>query len=65
MVFIWLGINAFVTGGVFNSIVNSVMTISSGIALWKKQQSAEQNSENNDKIKNMVQEVQDTVFSQQ
>eukprot|EP00747_Dinoflagellata_sp_TGD_P128376 gnl/TRDRNA2_/TRDRNA2_174524_c1_seq1.p1 gnl/TRDRNA2_/TRDRNA2_174524_c1~~gnl/TRDRNA2_/TRDRNA2_174524_c1_seq1.p1 ORF type:complete len:603 (+),score=96.81 gnl/TRDRNA2_/TRDRNA2_174524_c1_seq1:43-1809(+) len=65
-VFITLGISAFVTGGAFGSVINSIMTISAGLGLsGKKAGGSSSASEDQSKISGMVEEVQETVFKDQ
>lgn len=66
MAFIFLGMSAFVTGGTFSAIVNSCMTIGAGIGLLCKD-TRDTKGEVEDQLTTeaVVEEVKDTVFSEQ
>lgn len=63
MCFIFLGINAFITGGTFNSIINSVMTICAGLGMSGGKTEGGGDKEDTDKIKNMVEQVKATALT--
>jgi len=62
-VFIFFGMAAFISGGVFSSVVNSIMTISAGLGLSKAGEKTEKKKdEGNTSMKDLVEEVKTTVF---
>eukprot|EP00928_Gymnodinium_smaydae_P079656 TRINITY_DN63525_c0_g1_i1.p1 TRINITY_DN63525_c0_g1~~TRINITY_DN63525_c0_g1_i1.p1 ORF type:complete len:545 (+),score=71.08 TRINITY_DN63525_c0_g1_i1:213-1637(+) len=61
--FLYAGISAFTTGGVFSSIINSGMAIGSGLALARQKQGASvQDSESKERVKSIVVDVKDTIY---
>jgi hypothetical protein len=67
IVVIILGLSAFVSGGIFNSIINSVLTIATGIGgfqIFKPGGSAasQDSAEATESKKNLITEVKDTVL---
>jgi len=65
-VFLFLGMSAFTPGGTFQAVVNSVMTISAGISLFRtRMKEASGDSNDQAKTSSMVEEVTDTVFNDQ
>lgn len=62
-IFIFLGISAFTTGGVFSAVVNSGLTIAAGIGLSKKKTGESmQTAKSVEKVQLLVAEVKDTLF---
>jgi len=63
--FIFLGMSAFSSGGVFSSVVNSIMTIGAGLGLSKgsaKTDSTKKKDDGSSDVKSLVEEVQTTIF---
>jgi len=65
IVFIWLAMTAFISGGVFGAIVNSVMTIGTGLSLALKDHKDNASNEDQKKLSSVVEEIQDMVMNDQ
>jgi len=64
--FIFLAMDAFITGGMFNTIVNSAMTVVAGLAmLMRKEGTDDSSGEEQKKSSNVVEDITDMVLNDQ
>eukprot|EP00931_Biecheleriopsis_adriatica_P117613 TRINITY_DN93109_c0_g1_i1.p1 TRINITY_DN93109_c0_g1~~TRINITY_DN93109_c0_g1_i1.p1 ORF type:complete len:3900 (+),score=642.63 TRINITY_DN93109_c0_g1_i1:1334-11701(+) len=63
-VFIWLGMDAFVSGGTFSAVVNSLLTISAGIGLAARNSNTRAESDSTKSVSGVVDEVKAIVQSE-
>merc|ERR1712073_48066 len=64
-VFIFLAMTAFLSGGIFGAIVNSLMTITAGLGLARKEYQEKSNGEDQTIMSDVVEEIQDMVMNDQ
>eukprot|EP00927_Polykrikos_kofoidii_P030235 TRINITY_DN26045_c0_g2_i1.p1 TRINITY_DN26045_c0_g2~~TRINITY_DN26045_c0_g2_i1.p1 ORF type:complete len:1566 (-),score=317.05 TRINITY_DN26045_c0_g2_i1:65-4447(-) len=62
--FIFLGITSFVTGGVFNSVINSLMTITAGLGVTLKTSQADRERQDNERLSATMAHVKDSLFNE-
>jgi hypothetical protein len=63
-IFLFLGISAFVTGGVFGSVVNSMMTIGAGLGLHAKKSGAESAESSAEDMHGTLDMVEHSLFNE-
>eukprot|EP00418_Pyrodinium_bahamense_P016352 CAMPEP_0179119948 /NCGR_PEP_ID=MMETSP0796-20121207/56493_1 /TAXON_ID=73915 /ORGANISM="Pyrodinium bahamense, Strain pbaha01" /LENGTH=150 /DNA_ID=CAMNT_0020818475 /DNA_START=9 /DNA_END=461 /DNA_ORIENTATION=+ len=63
--FLILAMSAFIPGGTFGAIVNSILTIVAGLGLAKKEREDNSSGEDQKKLSTVVEEIQDMVMNDQ